>query len=216
MDFTQTTNMNTDAVDSIFNSQYMNVGDFLDKAFKYIINFFDPSYHVPYLGNGIKLAFAFLSIFFIFIITYTFIRMLEIRKKEHEYLHHEVHEYAQKHKIEEMKKWERGGGEFFNKRWNVVLEYLFSENSGDWKLAVIEADGMLDALLDQLGFKGENLGEKLKSANQESFRSLSYAWEVHIIRNKIAHEGSDFELSQREAKRVIALYEQIFREFGYI
>ena len=62
----------------------------------------------------------------------------------------------------------------------------------------------------------ENLGEKLKSANQDTFRSLSAAWEVHIIRNKIAHEGQEFELSQHEAKRVITLYEQIFREFGFI
>ncbi len=216
MDLSQTSNINTDAINSIFNTKYMNVGDFFDRAFKYIINFFDPSFHVPLLSNGVKLALAFLSIFFIFVITYSFIRMLEIRKKEHEYLHHEVHEYAQKHKEQEMKTWERGGGAFLNKRWNAVLEYLFSESPGDWKLAIIEADSMLEALLDQLGFKGDNLGEKLKSANQENFRSLSVAWEVHTIRNRIAHEGLQFEVSQREAKRVIALYEQIFREFGYI
>ena len=149
-------------------------------------------------------------------IAYCFIRLLEIRKREHEYLHHEIEEYAHKHKEEEMKTWERGGGAFLNKRWDVVLQYLFSESPGDWKLAVIEADSMLEGLMDQLGFKGEGLGEKLKSADQDTFRSLTTAWEVHIIRNRIAHEGQQFELSQHEAKRVIALYEQIFREFGYI
>jgi hypothetical protein len=148
-------------------------------------------------------------------IAYCFVRLLEIRKKEHEHLRHEIEEYAHKHAEEDKKVWEKGGN-FLNKRWDTVLQYLFSENAGDWKLAVIEADGMLDGLVDQLGFKGDNLGEKLKSANQEYFHSLPTAWEVHTIRNRIAHEGSDFGLSQHEAKRVIALYEQIFREFGYI
>ena len=58
--------------------------------------------------------------------------------------------------------------------------------------------------------------EKLKMANQDNFPSLTNAWEVHTIRNKIAHEGLSFELSQHEAKRIIALYEQIFRQYGFI
>jgi hypothetical protein len=70
--------------------------------------------------------------------------------------------------------------------------------------------------MEQLGFKGDNLGEKLKGATQETFRGLTRAWEVHTIRNKIAHEGLGFEISHHEAKRVIAIYEQIFREFGFV
>jgi hypothetical protein len=75
---------------------------------------------------------------------------------------------------------------------------------------------MLDTLLVNLNFKGENMGERLKNADRDKFKSLTQAWEVHNIRNKIAHEGTDFELSDREAKRVIAIYEGIFKEFGYI
>jgi len=60
------------------------------------------------------------------------------------------------------------------------------------------------------------LGEKLKGATQDKFRNLTTAWEVHTVRNRIAHEGLAYEISQHEAKRVIALYEKIFREFGYI
>ena len=75
---------------------------------------------------------------------------------------------------------------------------------------------MLEALLSELGFQGENLGEKLKGATKDSFRPLSSAWEVHTVRNKIAHEGLGYDISQQEAKRLIAIYEQIFREFGYI
>lgn len=156
---------------------------------------------------------SFLSIFFIAIIVYTTIRMFEIRAKERTYLKHEIAEYAHNQALQKEK---AQSGAFKNERWKKVLDYLFSINENDWKLAIIEADSMLYDLLTQLGYKGENLGDKLKEVNIINFRSLNLAWEAHNIRNRIAHEGSSFELSLHEAKRVIALYEQVFQEFGYI
>ena len=103
-----------------------------------------------------------------------------------------------------------------NPRWIKTLSYLFSQHVSDWKLAIIEADSMLDELMTELSFKGDSLGDKLKNATQDKFRGLSLAWEVHTIRNRIAHEGMNYEITQREAKRVIAIYESIFREFGFI
>ncbi|MEK7104791.1 MAG: hypothetical protein AAB868_01995 [Patescibacteria group bacterium] len=185
----------------------------------------DPEYlfnHiVPFLGSifnakGLNVLYIILSvlvIFFIAIIIYATIRMFEIRKKERTYLKHEITGYAHTQALKKEKLQER---EFKNERWKKVLDYLFSINENDWKLAIIEADSMLFDLLTRLGFEGENLGDKLKEANQANFRNLSSAWEVHNIRNKIAHEGSSFGLSLHEAKRVIALYEQIFQEFGFI
>lgn len=155
-----------------------------------------------------------LSIFFLAIIIYVTIRMFEIRKKEHVHLQHELEEYAHDQALKKKKLQEEGG--FKNERWKKVLDYLFSANENDWKLAIIEADSMLFDLLGQMGFKSDNLGDRLKEANQANFKNINLAWEVHNIRNKIAHEGSSFELSLHEAKRVIALYEQIFQEFGYI
>jgi len=156
-----------------------------------------------------------LSLFFVTLISYCWIRMLEIRRKEHKHLKHEIEEYAHRQAEREKQK-SQTDSISKNGKWIKTLDYLFSQHPSDWKLAVIEADSMLDLLLDQLGFKGGSLGEKLKSANQEKFRKLTTAWEVHTIRNKIAHEGDSFQLSQHEAKRVIALYEEIFREFGFI
>jgi len=156
----------------------------------------------------------FLGMFFLTVISYSSVRMFEIRKKEQAHLQHEIEEYA--HHQAEANKLKEEEGVSKNERWNKTLTYLFSESSSDWKLAIIEADAMLESLMAELGYKGENLGERLKMANQENFPSLTLAWEVHTIRNRIAHEGLSFELSQHEAKRVIALYEQIFHQYGYI
>ena len=75
---------------------------------------------------------------------------------------------------------------------------------------------MLEDLTDQLNLEGDNLGERLKSVDKEKFKTLDDAWEAHLVRNKIAHEGTQFELSQHEANRIITLYENVFREFGHI
>ena len=188
--------------------------------------FLDPEYLFNHGVEILKYAFtsrtldvfnlilSVLSIFFVAIIVYTTIRMFEIRAKEHKHLRHEIEEYA--HHLAMKEKEAKEKGVFKNERWKKVLDYLFSENSNDWKLAVIEADSMLFDLLTELGFKGESLGDKLKEAQKGNFRSLNTAWEAHNARNKIAHEGSSFELSLHEAKRLISLYEQIFQEFGYI
>lgn len=130
-------------------------------------------------------------------------------------MHDEIEEYAH-NKAEEEKRLREEVGGSKNQDWSKTLDYLFSQHASDWKLAIIEADTILDNLMESLGFHGESLGDKLKMANQENFPQLTAAWEVHTIRNRIAHEGLAFELSQHEAKRVISLYEQIFHAYGFI
>jgi hypothetical protein len=101
-------------------------------------------------------------------------------------------------------------------RWNQIMQHARSQNQNDWRLAIIEADILLDALATERGYSGETLGEKLKQVNRESWNTIDAAWEAHKARNKIAHEGAAHELTERETRRIIGLYEQVFREFGYI
>jgi hypothetical protein len=101
-------------------------------------------------------------------------------------------------------------------RWEKINAHLHSEKESDWRLAVLEADIMLDEFITHLGYQGDSLGEKLKRIEKSDFTTLDQAWEAHAVRNKIAHEGAAFALTEREAKRVIKLYEEVFREFKYI
>lgn len=183
---------------------FINVKDF----FLHGINF-------SAIGNILDLILVILSLFFMTLIAYCAVRLLEIRKKEHAHLHEEIHEYAH-HQAEKEAKQKEKQNMSGNPRWVHTLELVFSDNPGDWKLAVIEADTLLEDMMQKMSFKGEGVGEMLRSANQETFPRLTQAWEVHVIRNRIAHEGTSFELPHHEAKRVIAIYEQIFRDYGFI
>lgn len=101
-------------------------------------------------------------------------------------------------------------------RWKKVVEHVDSPNPNDWKQAIIEADILLDQLVTKLGYRGESLGEKLKRTVRGDFKTRDQAWDAHMVRNRIAHDGSAYELNQLEAKRVISLYRQVFDEFYHI
>ena len=101
-----------------------------------------------------------------------------------------------------------------NSQWNQIQSHLDSESPNDWKLAIIEADIMLDKTLTDAGYAGTSVGEKLKSASPQSMTTIRDAWDAHMIRNKIAHQGSDFVLTKRTARETITKYQRVFQEFG--
>lgn len=103
-----------------------------------------------------------------------------------------------------------------NQKWERVLEHINSNNPNDWKAAIIEADIMLDELLTVLNYHGNSIGDKLKAVEPSDFDTLQSAWEAHKVRNQIAHEGSEFVLSERDAKRTVAFYKAVFEEFEFI
>lgn len=103
-----------------------------------------------------------------------------------------------------------------NRRWANIQSLIQSYNMNDWKQAIIEADTILDEMLDKMGYKGQSIGDKLKQIEPSDFLTLNQAWEAHKVRNRIAHSGTNFTLSKNEAERIIGLYREIFQEFFYI
>jgi hypothetical protein len=103
-----------------------------------------------------------------------------------------------------------------NEKWLDVESKINSANPSDWRLAILEADILLDEMLIQMGLAGGSLGERLKSAHHSFFATLDEAWTAHKIRNIIAHQGSSYELTYGEARKAIDLYRRVFEEFYFI
>lgn len=99
-------------------------------------------------------------------------------------------------------------------RYEDILTHIGSANPNDWRLAIIEADVLLDELLKQHGFTGGSLGERLKSVSPQQLESIEDAWQAHKIRNQIAHEGADFILTKRVAEETITRYRRVFTDLG--
>ena len=103
-----------------------------------------------------------------------------------------------------------------NARWKHVELLMSSHNPSDWRQAVIEADVMLEDMLDKMGYPGVSIGDKLKNIEKSDFETLDRAWEAHKVRNRIAHDGSEYKISFDEVSRVIGLYHDVFKEFYWV
>ncbi len=103
-----------------------------------------------------------------------------------------------------------------NETWRRIRDHALSDNESDWRLAIIEADIYMDKLLDQKGYHGETVSDKLKQMTEHQLASIQFAWEGHKVRNKIAHEGANFVLTMPEVRKVLLMYEVVFRELGAI
>lgn len=156
--------------------------------------------------NLIKPFAIVVSLFMFYVIIYSKIRLGQVMA-EHEA---NFHDLKPEEKTEPMPDAELAA------KWKKVLAHINSSNPSDWRLAILEADIMLGEMLEKMGFQGDTIGDQLKSIDKSDFISLPQAWEAHRIRNQIAHEGTDFQLNEREAKRVIDLYKSVFSEFYHI
>jgi hypothetical protein len=135
-----------------------------------------------------------------------------------------VYASAGKKKLEELdaadrEKRERIYEEHFksgpkNHRIQDVLDHIASDSPSDWKLAIIEADIILDEILKEAGYAGVSLGERLRSISPNQLDSLDDAWQAHKIRNQIAHGGADFILTKQLAEDTIKKYRRVFHEFN--
>ncbi len=101
-------------------------------------------------------------------------------------------------------------------RWAHIQGLIGGSSPSEWREAIIEADIMLDDMLARQGYVGDGVGDKLQQIERSDFNTLQDAWEAHKVRNQIAHQGSSFDLSETLARRTVARYEAVFREFGAI
>lgn len=149
-----------------------------------------------------------ISALFFMGIVYAVIRLTEINKEEHTKLYPPAQETKDEQASAPVQPHES--------KWDKILLHLSSDNENDWRLAILEADVLLDELLDRLGYIGNSIGDKLKRVEKSDFTTIDLAWEAHKVRNLIAHEGSDYVFNEREARRVIGLYAQVFKEFKFV
>ncbi|HRZ30247.1 MAG TPA: hypothetical protein P5274_01075 [Candidatus Paceibacterota bacterium] len=102
-----------------------------------------------------------------------------------------------------------------NETWEKIVTLIGSDNPNDWKLAILEADKVLEMVVNTFAVPGDNMGDKMKNIERGDFEHLEEAWQAHKVRNRIAHE-QNFHISQREARVAVDNYEKVFREFDFI
>ncbi len=100
------------------------------------------------------------------------------------------------------------------RRWAEIAVMLDQPGELNRKMAVLEADKLLDTALKSLAMSGETLGERLKFA-QYKYPELRDVWWAHKVRNQLAHEAS-YHLDAGLAKSALRAFEKALKRLGAI
>lgn len=149
--------------------------------------------------------FLVLKIIFILAFIYFFVSIVYFIKKSH-YL-----EWLWLEPIRDRFTRKDYGMKRIDSDWNKIKKRLEGATEADYKLALIEADGMLDDVLKKLGYKGESLGDRLRVTTTEVISNLDDVWKAHNVRSCIVRDPN-YQLTLEETKKVLAIYEKAFKD----
>lgn len=100
----------------------------------------------------------------------------------------------------------------YQQRWLAIESSLKSDNPSSFQVSILQADKLLDMALKDRGFKGQTMGERMKSAQNE-WKNANHIWGAHKIRNRIAHEP-DVKVTYEIASRTLVAFKQGLRDLG--
>ncbi|MCK4525687.1 MAG: hypothetical protein KAU07_04570, partial [Candidatus Andersenbacteria bacterium] len=97
----------------------------------------------------------------------------------------------------------------------AILYNLDSNNSEDYKKAVVSAEELFNRVLKAANFSGSNIEDRLKKIpdNQLEFKE-DIIW-AHRLKEKI-FEDEIFEVDREEAKRAVYIFERALKEMGVL
>lgn len=95
--------------------------------------------------------------------------------------------------------------------WDKIKSKLNSPKPDDWRLAIIEADKLLDYALKKADYVGENIGERLKNLRDSDLEGtdLDSVWQAHKMRNNVVHDPN-FEIDMREVRKAVSELERAY------
>lgn len=102
-----------------------------------------------------------------------------------------------------------------DRQWESIQAKLSSNDESQWKVAVLEADSVLDKLIQAMGYKGDTMGSRMQQIKRRDLPMLDDAWRAHKVRNFIAHDPN-YKLSREAAEKTIGIYERIFRQLNVL
>jgi hypothetical protein len=101
----------------------------------------------------------------------------------------------------------------YDNRWQEIKNHVNSFKESEWKMAVIEADKLVDDALKVAGFPGESMGERLMLIKPGQLLSIQYLWDAHKLRNLLVHDAN-YQITHRQAIWAVEAFERVLRELG--
>ncbi len=116
---------------------------------------------------------------------------------------------------DEMRKSKRGAKVHTHvevkRKWRRIMSRLKKSDPQYYKVAILEADQMIERLLDKIGYKKPTMAEKISLLERQMIDSAAQLREAHEVCAAIVSQR-DFTLTREEAERTLAQYETFLRD----
>lgn len=99
--------------------------------------------------------------------------------------------------------------------WNQIVKRIKTNDMSNWKVAILEADKILDDIIKASGFRADTHDERIKQVMPEVLSNIEQIREAHRVRNRIAQEP-DFTITREEAIATLKIYKAAFQEYGLL
>lgn len=100
-------------------------------------------------------------------------------------------------------------------QWDAIKAHLNDGNPANARLAVIEADKLIDYILKESGFRGEHMADRMEKLSSHGLQTFEKLWRAHKVRNEIVHSVG-FEISESDIRQAIDDYESFLKEVRII
>ncbi len=176
----------------------MEIIGIFGEVFKYIASpeLLPPSIYGFY--SVLRIIFTIVTLFFIGVLIFVFFAS-----------DYKMYRYQEWHS--EYKKRKPYWGIKLNQNWDDVLKQANDDNESERKLAIIEADDMINDALSQMGYSGEDLIAKLDGLNKEIIPKIEELKTAHRLKRDLVCDPNK-SISKEEAQRVLKDYEETFKD----
>lgn len=103
------------------------------------------------------------------------------------------------------------------RKWIEIEGLLKLGRPSNFKTAILEADKLLDHVLKLHHYKGQTMGDRMKSIPRGKFDKdfFDNMWQAHKIRNEMVH-NMNYEVQHYEAREAIGKFGKVLRELGVL
>ncbi|MBI2024783.1 MAG: hypothetical protein HYT03_01670 [Candidatus Harrisonbacteria bacterium] len=99
--------------------------------------------------------------------------------------------------------------------WKQIKKRVQSHDIQNWKLAILEADKLMDDTIKTSGFRADTTDERFKQITTSFLSDAEVIQNVHKIRNRIAQEP-DFVITHDQALEILRTYKKAFQDLGLV
>lgn len=101
------------------------------------------------------------------------------------------------------------------KKWKTLEDRLASGNPSEYKVAILEADLIVEQILTDIGYDSKtDMGQKIEQLRVTQPEDADTIDRVHQLRNRIVFE-ENFEVSLDEARDALETYKNYLKKHDY-